>query len=495
MKKVVDMTTGSPYKQILIFAIPIALSFMLQNLYTVGDTLIVSLSMGPDASTGVNVTGSMGFLVLGFAQGVAAGFGIVLSQFVGAKDKEMMRKSVATSIVLSVIMSLILSVAAVSSARPILELLQTDAKYIEHSTQYIIAIYAGLIFTVMYNLTSFILRAMGDSNTPLITLIICAVLNLGLNSLLFIPGFPIGTAWAGWATVISQAVSAIVGWVYIFKKFDVLRLKKSDFRISWKFAWKHLAMGLPMALQYTITATGTMIQQRAFNVLSDPLYAMAQGAANKTDNIFGSMLNGCGAAMATYCGQNYGARRYDRLRSGFVACLVLGIAFSLVAAAGNVLSIVPAARLLLPGVEERVYDYAFHYIAVQSSFYYFLYLVFALRQSVQGVGRSTLSMVGGIIELAVRAVVAFTLAVWFGFDGACFSNSLAWIGAAIFFLAAYILILRKLMREYKADEEKALSAIAADVETSGEARTGEIDTTALSDPPRQTITAHETQTE
>jgi Na+-driven multidrug efflux pump len=452
MKKVVDMTTGSPYRQILVFAIPLALSFMLQNLYAVGDVLIVSLSLGSVAATGVNLTASMVFLVLGFAQGVAAGFGIVLSQFVGAKDEKMMRKSVATSIVLSIIMSIVLSIAAVFSARPLLELLHTDAQYIEHSTQYIIAIFSGLIFTVAYNLTSFVLRAMGDSNTPLITLILCAALNLGLNSLLFIPAFPFGTAWAGWATVISQAISAIVGWVYIFTKFKVLRPRKEDFRLSWRLSWKHLAMGLPMALQYTITASGTMVQQRAFNVLPDPLYAMAQGAASKTDNIFGSLLNGCGASMATYCGQNYGAKRYDRLKSGFVASLVLGIGFSLVAAAGNVITCVPAAKLLLPGVEERVFDYVFRYIFVQSCFYYFLYLVFALRQSVQGVGRSALSVVGGVIEFAVRAVVAFTIAIWFGFDGACYSNALAWVGASAFFFVSYLMILRKLLKSPKNPE-------------------------------------------
>ena len=449
MKKVIDMTVGSPFKNIFKFAIPIGLGFALQHLYTLGDALIVSLSLGSNAATGVNLTGTIVFFILGFAQGITAGFGIVLSQFVGAKDNQKMKQSVATSIILSLIISAVLSVVSVIIARPLLKLLKTNDLFLDYSASYLQTIFAGLLFTVLYNYNDQIMRAMGDSTTPFIILIVCAVLNIGLNSLLFI--FPeLTVAWAGWATVISQAISAGIGYVVIYKKFPEIRFNKSDFKLEARFCGRHLSMGLPMALQFMITASGCMVQQRAFNVLPNPLCAMAQGTANKIDNIFGSFLNGAGTAMATFVGQNYGAKNYDRIKKGYFASLGVGAIFTVFSMSLMMTLAVPMAKLLLPassipGNPETVYDYVFIYATLQASFYYFLFSIFQLRQCVQGIGRSGVAMCGGIVEFVARFVVAFTLARN-SFIGACLSNPLAWVVGAIYLLIAFYICFKKMVK-------------------------------------------------
>ena len=444
-KKIIDMTVGLPFKNVLIFSIPIMLGLVLQNAYAMGDSLIVSLSRGADAATGINITGSINFMVLGFSQGISAGFGIVISRFVGAKDKDKMRNSFATSIVLAVIISILLTIVIVPLSRPILMLLQTDSRYIDYSDEYMKAIYSGIVLSTLYNLSDQVLRALGDSKTPLFTLILCAVLNIALNGLLFITDLPV--SWAGWATIISQAVSAVVGFCAIFMKFKDMRLKRSDFKFSFGFALHHIATGVPMAVQFLITASGTMFQQRAFNMLPGDSYEMAQSTASKIDNIFLSMLNGVGIGMATFTGQNYGAKRTDRLKTGLRQSLLLGFIVSIIAFSLSAVLCVPISRLLLINVDESIYGLVFQYELTQASTYYFLALLFIGRNVLQGVGKSWLTIVGGLIELTTRIIACETFAVWFGFTGACFSNPTAWLTGGIFFIIMSIIMVNRAHRK------------------------------------------------
>ena len=453
MAKVMDMTCGSPFKKLLIFSIPIAIGFMLQNLYSLGDTLIVSLALGADQVTGINVSGSLTFMVLGTGQGLAAGFGVVLSQFVGAKDQTNMRKSVATSIFLTAMISLILTVFSVTFAKSILTLMKTDEAFLEHSVSYTRAIFAGITFTLFYNLSDQIMRAMGDSKTPLYILIFCAILNVGLNSLLFL-NKGLGVAWAGWATIISQGVSAVIGFTVIFTRHKQLRPQKSYFLPKFKFALKHLTVGIPMALQFTITAFSCIIQQSAFNSLDNNFYAMGQGSDNKIDNLFSSILVGCGNAMAVYCGQNYGAKRIDRIKLGAKQVLGVGAIYSAIAMTLSISLCKPISRILLPGVDHMVYEYAFRYMISQAPFYFFLFILLAFRQGAQAMNRSFEAMFGGFVELATRCFAAFVLAKNFGFAGACFSNSLAWFGTSVFFATLFIFIIRSV--EKKQQQENAI---------------------------------------
>ena len=400
-----DMTTGSPFKKILIFSLPIAFGLMFQNLYTLGDSLIVSLSRGQNAVTGLNLTESLSFLILGFGSGIAAGFGILLSQYVGAKNADKMRQSFATSIMLTIAVSVVMTVLTVLLAPTLLRILNTNELYFDHALAYITTIFAGFGGIMFYNLSAQILRALGDSTTPLIILVI------------------------------------------IFKKHPALRLKKTDFRFSLSFAWRHLATGLPMGFQFTITAIGCMIQQRAFNSLPDSGYAMAQSTACKIDNVFSSLLMGAANTMAIYVGQNFGANNLQRVKDGIKAALLVGVIYSLLAF-GLILPLcVPFGKILLKGSEDKIYGWIFQYILTQSSFYYFVYVLMMFRQSLQSLGYSALTVFGGVTELLFRLFAAMVLATNFGFTGACFSNPCAWIGGAVFFTVAYLVIIKKLEKK------------------------------------------------
>ena len=352
MAKNIDMTTGSPFKKIFLFALPVAIGYVLQNFYSLGDSIIVSLARGENAVTGINITSSLIFLVNGFAQGTSAGFGIVLSQFVGAKNKDKMRQSIATSLLLTFLISIILSISFFLLAPTILKVLDTNQLFYDYALSYIRIIFAGILFMSLYNLADQILRALGDSKTPLIILIICSTLNVALNSLLFVTDLSV--AWAGWATIISQAISAGVGFIIIFKKFKELKLKKNDFKLNFNFISRHLATGLPMAFQFTITAVSCMIQQRAFNSLPNPNFAKAQGTGSKLDSLFSAALFGASNAMAIYCGQNYGANKLDRIKSGVKYSYLVGLIFSAFCFVINILLCKPLSKILLYGLTDDI---------------------------------------------------------------------------------------------------------------------------------------------
>jgi Na+-driven multidrug efflux pump len=291
------------------------------------------------------------------------------------------------------------------------------------------------------------MRAMGDGKTPLIILIFCATLNLLLNSLLFITDLP--TSWAGWATIISQALSAIIGFLLVFKKYNLLRVKKDDFTLDGKFIKKHLATGLPMAFQTTITAISCMVQQYAFNKLPDPAFAMAQGTASKIDNLFNSVLFGSSVAMAVYCGQNYGANKLDRIKSGVKYSYLIGLIFTSFSMLLNFTLCRSLSKILLIGADDRVHDLIFDYIAIQSIFYYALCMLLYVRESLQGLGKSSLTVIGGICELFMRCFACFVLAKHFSYLGACFSNALAWIGGMLCFIVCYKISIFKMQKRAK----------------------------------------------
>ena len=445
MKKNIDLTTGSPFKKIFLFSLPMAFGLMLQNLYSLGDSLIVSLSRGPDAVTGVNLTESLSFLVLGFGSGIAAGFGIILSRYVGAKDPEKMRRSFAMSIMLTVFVSAIITPTTIALSKPLLTLMNTNEAFFDYSERYITAIFGGFTFIMFYNLTAQILRALGDGTTPLIILVIAATLNIALDSILFLTDW--GVEWAGWATAISQAVSSLVGFIVIFKKHTVLRLKKSDFKFDFRFAKLHLFTGLPMGFQFTITAIGCIIQQRAWNSLSNPDYVKAQSTGSKIDNVFNSLLMGSANAMSIYSGQNLGANDLERIRKGNLAGLAVGLIYSAIAYAIILPVCIPFGRLLLGDADEQIYGWIFRYTLTQSSFYFVLYVLMMFRQSLQGLGYGLLTVFGGITELVMRFFAATFLATEFGFEGACFSNPCAWLGGAVFFTISYIVVISKLKKK------------------------------------------------
>ena len=398
--------------------------------------------------TSINLTGSFTFFVNCSIQGMSSGFGIKLSQFVGAKNEEKMRNSVAVSIVLSLIIGTVFSLLFFFLAKPVLILMETDELFLTNSVNYVRIIFIGALFMLLYNLSDQILRAMGDSKTPVITLIICALLNILLNCLLFITD--LGVEWAAYATIISQAVSALIGFTIIFTRFKVLRLKKKDFSFKKDFVLEHLGAGLPMSMQFSITALGCMICQKAFNGLDNAYYTTAQTTASRVDNFFGSLLNGAGVAVGIYVGQNYGAKNYKRLRDGANISWLIGAIFTVIATAGAFSACVPLARVLITDeyAVEEVFNLILKYILIQDSTYFFLFMIHAYRSSVQAIGFGKITVLGGIIELASRVFAVLVFVDIFGFFGAVLCNPLAWIFAGTFFAISFYVCLKKREREY-----------------------------------------------
>lgn len=454
MKKTVDMTAGNPTKIIFFFTLPIILNYVLQQFYSLADTAIVSLALGSDAMTGVNITFSVSFLVIGFSQGCSSGFGILLSQFVGEKNEEKMRKSFAVSICLTIMIGAILTFFSLAFCKEILTLMETNPQYFDYSYAYIRSIFSGIVFTMFYNLASQVLLAFGDSKTPLYILLISATTNLLLNCLLFVTDWSV--AWAGWATVISQAVSAIFGFVVIYKKLPVLRLKKEDFSLRGKFVLKHLAMGLPMAFQFSITSIGLMAQQRAFN-LFPPIYSKAQSVGSTISGIFdGGVIRAFGTTMATYCGQNYGAKRLDRIRLGVRSGFAVGGGLAVFSFLSAIALAYPFANLLMPNEAGDAGKYVFQYVFANSSNYFFLMLIEFFRLALQGIGRSFVATLGGVVELIARFTWSLTVAT-VSFQWACYSNASAWISAGVFLTAVFLAVLKKEEKRAKLSLDKEMN--------------------------------------
>lgn len=446
-----DLTKGSPAKLILFFTIPLLLGNVFQQLYSMADTIIVGRTIGVDALAAVGSTGSLSFLIIGFAQGLTAGFSVVTAQRFGADDLIGVRKSYAASALLSLLITVVLTVLSVSFARPILELLNTPPEIIEGAYQYISVIFGGIAASVLFNLLSNVIRALGDSKTPLLFLIIACVLNIGLD-FLFILGFRMGVAGAAWATVISQAVSGVLCLLYIKKNLPVLHLEFSDLQIGWPSAWQHLRLGLPMAFQCSIIAIGAMAVQAALNTLGSTAVA-AFTAAQKIDILITQPLNSFGITMATYSAQNFGAGNVARIRVGVRRCILMSVLFAIVGGGAVILGGSGLVRLFVGEGQDEVVRLSLIYLVINCSMYFALSLLFIYRNTLQGLGKSGIPTVAGIMELLMRTFAAIILASQIGFAGVCFAGPVAWVGALIPLTIAYYITIHKLMKDQTAQTQ------------------------------------------
>lgn len=457
-----DLTRGKPLKLILRFMIPIFIGNVFQQLYNMVDTVIVGRTVSSDALAGVGATGALSFLVLGFVIGLTGGFAVMTSQCFGAGDEEKVRKSVGTSLVLCVILSVILTVASALAVKPLLRLMRTPTDIFDYAYDYIFYICLGISAMVLYNITAGIVRGLGDSTSPLIFLIIASAINIGLD-FLFIMVFKMGVKGAAFATVISQGLSGIMCMIYMFAKFPVLRLKANDFRFGFNWAWRHLIIGLPMAFQFSITALGVMIQQFALNTLGTTVVT-AYAAANKIDNLSTQTFISLGTAMATYCGQNYGAGKYERIKSGVNAGIIISAGCLVVSMAVTMLLGGPLTYLFMSEPGADIVNLSRRFLLYQGAFYVFLAAIFLYRNSLQGMGRSAITMIAGAIELAMRALAAFVMVRLMGFTGVCLSNPVAWLGATVFLVAVYYTVIHKCVKSGSA-YPAASGASGADAET------------------------------
>ncbi len=439
-----DMTVGSPMKLILGFSIPLLFGFLFQQFYSVVDTIIVGQFLGVNALASVGATGSINFMIIGFCMGVCNGFAIPVSHKFGARDYSGMRQFVANSAWLSIAFSIVMTAAVTLLCRNILTWMNTPEDIFENAYRYILIIFIGIPATFLYNILSGIIRSMGDSKTPLVFLVLSSLLNIGLD-LLCIVTFQMGVAGAAVATVVSQLISGLLCLFYMMKKFEILRITKEE----WKMNPDHMkvlcSMGVPMGLQYSITAIGSVIVQTAVNSLGSVAVASVT-AAGKVSMFFCCPFDAMGSTMATYGGQNVGAKKLDRLGRGLFSCSILGILYSVFAFGIMFFFGDKFAQLFVDAQETQILANARTMLIVNSAFYIPLAFVNIVRFMIQGMGFSTFAVLAGVFEMAARTLAGLFLVPEFGFLGACFANPLAWIFADSFLIPAYIHVRRKLDR-------------------------------------------------
>ena len=436
------MTRGSTMKLILGFAVPLLMGMLFQQVYSLVDTIIVGRFLGVSALAAVGATGSINFLIIGFCQGICNGFALPVAQRFGAKDYDGLRKYVGNSAVLAIIFGGAITLITVIACRPILELMQTPSDIIDLSYNYIVVIFAGIPAIMLYNILSAYLRSLGDSATPVIFLVISAGLNIGLD-LLFIVTFKWGVFGAAFATVLSQAVSGILCLILIIKKFDILRLKRDDWKLDWDYTRYLLIMGLPMGLQYSITAIGSVILQSSVNTLGSTAVA-SMTAGSRISMFVVCPFDALGSTMATFGGQNVGAGRLDRLGRGLRSAVTLGAIYSALILVVLIFFGRDLILLFVNASEVTVIAQAKQFLVTNAAFYLMLALVNIVRFLIQGMGFSGFAVFAGVFEMVARALVGLVFVPIFGFIAACFASPLAWIFADCFLIPAFFHCRKKL---------------------------------------------------
>lgn len=437
-----DLTKGSPAKLILMFTVPLLIGNVFQQFYNMVDMIIVGQTLGKNALAAVGATGSLTFLIIGFAQGLTAGLAIITAQRYGAKDYRGLKKSFAASVVISLIVTIVLTVLSLVFIHPMLQLMQTPPEIIDQAQTFISIILLGIFASMSFNLLSNVIRALGDSRTPLFFLIIAVIINVVLD-LIFIILFGMGVEGAAIATVIAQVSSSVLCLVYIKKKIPLLQLRKKDFSFDKEEIRVHLNAALPMAFQSSIIAIGAIVLQAALNSLGTDVVA-AQAAASRIDQFANQPMMSFGIAMATFSAQNYGAKEYGRILKGVKQTLMMSIGFSLVAGATVIFFGHSLMKLFVSSSETRVFELAQTYFNINGSLYWILAILFILRYTLQGLGQSKIPTIAGMMELLMRSFAAIILTGMLGYAGAAAASPLAWAGSVAVLLYSYLRSMKQL---------------------------------------------------
>ncbi|MBQ8822195.1 MAG: MATE family efflux transporter [Lachnospiraceae bacterium] len=440
-----DMTKGSPLKLIIKFIIPLIIGNIFQQFYSMADTIIVGRFLGVDALAAVGATGSITFLILGFTQGLTTGFTVLTAQRYGAGDKEGMKKSIGSAAILAVIVTVVMTAISIGIMDSLLHVMNTPENIFAMTKEYIVIICAGICFSVLYNMQASILRAIGNSVVPLVLLVISSVVNIVLDYVLIVYGH-MGVAGAAYATIISQAVSGILCFVYIVKKVELLHIKKCHLRLEADRVKKQLFIGIPMALQFSITAVGTILVQSALNLLGSTVVA-SYSVSCKVEQLVTQPFMAMGSTMATYCAQNRGINDLDRIGKGVKYANILSGIYAVVIY-GVIYQLLPyIIRLFVTEDIQVVLGYAQTYILICGAFFIPLGMIFIFRNALQACGFGFLPMMGGVVELVSRAVVAFIAAHMASYAGVCVANVAAWLSAGVFLWICYMFLMKRMRRE------------------------------------------------
>lgn len=455
MKVTRDLTDGKPMKLILGFGIPLLFGFLFQQFYNLADTAIVGRILGSDALAAVGSTGSLNFLVIGFVMGICNGFAIPISQMFGAADYKQLRKYVSGSLWLCIIFTIVITASVLIFCADILRATSTPEDIFDRAYIYIFTIFAGIPAYFLYNMTAAILRSLSDSKTPVVWLVIASIINIVLD-VVFILAFKMDVFGAALATVIAQFISGFGCLYKVCRGFPILVMNKGDMKPSARHTGTLLAMGIPMGLQYSITAIGSVVLQTAVNQLGT-MYVTAVTAANKISMFMCCPFDAMGSTMATYMGQNVGARKWERLNSGIFACSLLGLIY----AVGSLLVILLTGNYMaMIFLDEKSLDLiplVRQFLTTLAAFYFPLALVNIVRFSIQGMGFSPTATFAGVLEMVGRGVTAYFVSV-IGFNAACFASPAAWILADLFLIPAYFLCRKRLLKKYGSEPTQPINA-------------------------------------
>lgn len=434
-----DLTKGAPLKLMLLFSIPLLIGNIFQQFYNIADIIIVGRTLGMTALASVGAVSPLFFLIMFIIVGMTNGFAVITGQRFGAKDYEGVRRSVTMSTILSTVFTITFTIICAAAMHHILFLMNVPQEIYKDAYYYIQIVVIGLIVANFYNLLASIIRALGDSMTPLYCLIIASVLNIFL-ALLFILEFHMGVPGSAFALVLSQAFSALLCVWYVKKHFPILHLKKKDWIIDWKkefnFALAHLKVGIPTALQFGILGLSLLIIQSVCNTFGPDVIA-AFTAALRIEQMATLPMISFGVALAAYVAQNFGAGNFSRIRFGVKKASLINVILSIVMAfimhflGGHLV------RIFVGYQNEDIVKIAHDYLFRSSLFYFFLAQIFIYRNALQGLGRAVIPMLAAVGELLMRAFAAIYLAAKIGYFGVFYAGPIAWVAASIVLAAGY----------------------------------------------------------
>jgi len=449
-----DLTTGQPIRVIFRFAIPLLLGFWLQQMYNLVDTSIVGRTLGAMALGGVGSVWSLNYLVLGFCNGVGTGMALPVARAFGAKDEKQVRRYVANCVWISAMVSGAVLLVILPSCRGILKLMQTPEEQFSYAFQYIFTIFCGIPAAMLYNITAGILRALGDSKTPVKFLAISVCLNVALD-LVFIRAFRLGVFGAAFATVLSHLISGLSCLFYMSRNYAILKMEKDDWKLRRRETAELLNMGIPMGVQHSIAALSMVIVQRAVNGLG-PMAVSAYAAGSKIFSLLTGPYNMLGTASSNFTSQNLGAKQFDRIRQGLFSCLILGGCYWMVHMLIAFFGTDYIVLLFLKAEEAApLMELVRRHCRIEAVFGATLLIVFTCRMAVQGLGYGKLSLFAGLSELVGRLSAVLLLVPVFGFTGASLAGPMAWLLADAFLLSAFFLCLKKRRQEHERTLEAA----------------------------------------
>ena len=448
MKK--TMTEGTPLKLILTFAFPLLMGNLFQQTYNMMDAAIVGRTLSADALAAVGASSSVQFLVLGFCIGMCAGFSVPVAQKFGARDYPLMRKYVYNAMFWTIILAAVMTLVTSVLCGQILEMLRVPENIFLQAKNYLLIIFIGIPFTLLYNLLSGFLRSIGDSRTPFMFLALSAVLNIFLDFFCILV-LHWGVSGAAVATIFSQAVSGILCLFLILKKFEILKPRREDRVIKSDISGRLMKMGIPMGLNWSVTAIGSMVMQAANNGLGT-IYVSGFTAGMKIKQFLMCPFDALGAAVSTFAAQNYGARKADRIRKGIFQGTGVGVLYGILSGAVMIIFGRNLAMLFVGAEAAEVLGAAYKYLFRMGVFWWTLGILSVLRVSIQGLGYASRAMFAGAVEMVGRVIVSMFFAPKFGYDAITWADQTAWTLGMIYVLIVYTMTIRQVSRTMEIEQ-------------------------------------------